>query len=69
MIYISRALKGSSDLSAARELYERVADIVEGLGQDAYVPHKATDPEGNPTIPPGEVCFVQMSIIFLHPKA
>ena len=55
MIYISGALKGSSDLSAARELYERVADIVEGLGQDAYVPHKATDPEGNPTIPPGEV--------------
>ena len=55
MIYISRALKGSSDLSAARELYERVAGMVEGLGQDAYVPHKATDPEGNPTIPPGEV--------------
>ena len=55
MIYISGALMGSSDLSAARELYERVAGMVEGLGQDAYVPHKATDPEGNPTIPPGEV--------------
>ena len=55
MIYISGALKGSSDLSAARELYERVAGMVEGLGQDAYVPHKATDPEGNPTIQPGEV--------------
>ena len=55
MIYISGALMGSADLSAARELYERVAEVVEKSGQSAYVPHKVTDPEGNPSILPIEV--------------
>ncbi|MGY4712990.1 nucleoside 2-deoxyribosyltransferase [Mycolicibacterium sp. CBM1] len=43
--YISGPLQGSPDLSAARELYERVATIVADVGLHPYVPHLHTDPE------------------------
>lgn len=44
-VYISGALKGSRDLVAARELYERAGRAVSRAGHEPYVPHIRTDPE------------------------
>ena len=51
-VYISGALKGSRDLSAARELYERAALAVSQAGHEPYVPHSNTDPERAATLAP-----------------
>lgn len=44
LIYISGPLQGSTDLDAARRLYDDLADIVRSCGHQAYVPHHHTDP-------------------------
>ena len=44
-IYISGALKGSRDLSAARAIYEKAAEVITTAGHEPYLPHKKTDPE------------------------
>ena len=44
-VCISGALKGSRDLVAARELYERAGLAVSRAGHEPYVPHTRTDPE------------------------
>ncbi len=45
--YISGALQGSDNLSAAREVYELAGQTVQRAGAIAYVPHMKTDPEAN----------------------
>lgn len=44
IVYVSGALHGSSDLEAARVLYDETARAIEELGATAYLPHKQTDP-------------------------
>ena len=49
-VYVSGALKGSSDLVAARALYELAAVAITDAGCEPYLPHKKTDPEVAPHI-------------------
>ena len=44
-IYISGALNGSRDLSAARAIYKKAAEVITIAGHEPYLPHKKTDPE------------------------
>lgn len=54
-VYISGALKGSRDLAAARELYERAAIAVSRAGHEPYIPHSSTDPERAAALAPEAV--------------
>ncbi|MFZ5720930.1 MAG: nucleoside 2-deoxyribosyltransferase [Pseudomonadota bacterium] len=45
MIYVSGALKASSDLLSARALYENAARVIRLAGHQAYLPHQHTDPQ------------------------
>ena len=54
-VYISGALKGSRDLIAARELYERAARAVSQAGHEPFIPHAWTDPERAANIAPEAV--------------
>ena len=62
-VYISGALKGSRDLDAARELYERAAHAVSQAGHEPYVPHSSTDPERDATLAPEAVYDSDMKAI------
>ena len=46
-IYISGALKGSADLSLARQKYELVATVLQRYRARPYLPHQKTDPLRN----------------------
>lgn len=60
MIYISGALKGSSDLSSARSLYERAAKTIVALGHSAYLPHTETDPTDDRGLSEAEVYLIDI---------
>lgn len=62
-VYISGALKGSRDLSAARDLYERAALAVSQAGHEPYVPHSSTDPERAAALSPEAVYDSDMKAI------
>lgn len=54
-IYISGALMGSTNPSAARDLYTRFAVACERAGWSAYLPHQNTDPVHAPEISSDDV--------------
>ena len=54
-VYISGALMGSSDLGAARELYERAAESIAAAGHEPHLPHLETDPEDAAHLAPERV--------------
>jgi nucleoside 2-deoxyribosyltransferase len=45
--YISGPLQAARDLKAAREFYERLAEICVSVGISPYLPHQQTDPQRN----------------------
>lgn len=53
--YISGPLQAAVDLRAARERYERLADLCQTVGLGAYLPHLSTDPEANASASPADV--------------
>ncbi len=53
--YVSGALQGSTNLSAARHLYETLARGLQVRGHAAYVPHQSTDPVAASHHTPGYV--------------
>lgn len=63
LIYISGPLQGSSDLDAARRLYDDLADIVRECGHEAYVPHHYTDPTKAATLSAGDVFTTDLAAL------
>jgi len=49
-VYISGALKGSSDLESSRQLYEEIGRICRESNFNPYIPHHFTDPVMNESI-------------------
>lgn len=60
-VYVSGPLQAAEDLPTARRLYERVAEICERAGWGAYLPHSATDPEIQGSVPSETVFRKDMS--------
>jgi nucleoside 2-deoxyribosyltransferase len=54
-VYVSGALMGSVDLSAARTKYEMCAALLREAGCVPFLPHQNTDPEQMPGIKVGDV--------------
>ena len=63
-IYVSGALNAAADIEKAKRFYERLGDVCENAGFNAYVPHTmGTDPVENPEVTPEEVYRRDMAAV------
>jgi len=53
--YVSGVLTGGDEIVELKKFYERIADACTVAGIEAYVPHRVSDPIGNPDMTPEAV--------------